>query len=84
MEQLVHAGAPEGFPWKFGRKEPKILMGTPALGDWLGKMKEVEWPLVRPRGWEYAPPLGGLQILGNNVYSNCIVGETVVDSPNIR
>jgi hypothetical protein len=54
---------------KLGKRKPVRSMFTPAFGDFLPKA--TEWPAVGPRGWEYAVPAGALEMLGNDVYSDC-------------
>jgi hypothetical protein len=55
--------------FKYGKKSPKRLMSTPALGDFLPKA--TEWPAVPAQGWESAVPSSALNVLGNDVYGDC-------------
>jgi hypothetical protein len=55
--------------FKLGKKAPKRLMSTPALGDFLPKA--TSWPAVPPQGWETAVPAASLDILGNDQYGDC-------------
>src|ERR1700679_658027 len=55
--------------FKYGKKEPKRLMSTPALGDFLPKA--TSWPSVPPQGWEAAVPADALNILGNDLWGDC-------------
>lgn len=57
------------MPFKLGKKSPKRLMSTPALGDFLDKA--TTWPAVPPTGWEYRVPTSALSILGNDLWGNC-------------
>jgi hypothetical protein len=54
---------------KLGKKAPKRLMSTPALGDFLPKA--TSWPAVPPQGWEAAVPESALNILGNDLWGDC-------------
>lgn len=49
--------------FKYGKKDPKRLMSTPSLSDFLPKA--AEWPAVPPQGWEAAVPANALSMLGN-------------------
>ena len=55
--------------FKLGKKAPKRLMSTPALGDFLPKA--TSWPAVPPQGWEAAVPASALNILGNDQWGDC-------------
>jgi hypothetical protein len=55
--------------FKLGKKAPRRLLSTPALGDFLDKA--ATWPSVAAQGWEYAIPSGGLDMLGNDQYGDC-------------
>ena len=54
---------------KLGKKAPKRLMSTPALGDFLPKA--TSWPAVPAQGWESAVPKSALNILGNDQWGDC-------------
>lgn len=57
------------MPFKFGKKAPKRLMSTPALGDFLDKA--TTWPAVPPTGWEAAVNPSTWGMLGNDQYGDC-------------
>jgi hypothetical protein len=57
--------------FKLGKKAPRRLLSTPALGDFLSKA--TTWPAVKPRGWEYAVPPAKLDILGNDTIGDCVI-----------
>jgi hypothetical protein len=54
---------------KLGKRAPKRLMKTPALGDYLPKA--TSWPAVPAQGWESAVPPAALNILGNDLWGDC-------------
>lgn len=54
---------------KLGKKKVRRSMFTPAFGDFLPRADE--WPAVSPRGWEYAVPIGALEMLGNDQFGDC-------------
>lgn len=54
---------------KLGKLPPRRLMSTPSFGDFLARRSD--WPDVAPRGWEYALPATGLDILGNDTWGDC-------------
>jgi hypothetical protein len=55
--------------FKLGKLEPKHIVSTPAFGDYLDKA--TTWPSVKAQGWEYAPDLGPMEMLGNDQYGDC-------------
>lgn len=55
--------------FKLGKRKPRRLLSTPALGDFLSKA--TTWPAVAAQGWEYAFPAAELQMLGNDQYGDC-------------
>ena len=57
--------------FKLGKLAPKRLLTTPAFGDFLDKA--TMWPLVNPRGWEYAVPPDKLDILANDELGDCVI-----------
>ena len=57
--------------FKLGKLAPRKLLSTPAFGDYLDKA--TAWPVVKPRGWEYAVPADKLEMLGNDEIGNCVI-----------
>lgn len=58
------------MPYKLGCIHKPIRLSTPALGDYLDKA--VEWPAVKPWGWEFALDPSQLAMLGNDRYGDCV------------
>lgn len=56
---------------KLGKKAPRRLFTTIALGDFLDKA--TTWPVVAAQGWEYAPVPITLDMLGNDTAGDCVV-----------
>lgn len=59
------------MPFKLGKKAVRRSLFTPALSDFLPKA--TEWPAVGPRGWEYAVPVGDIEMLGNDQWGDCVI-----------
>jgi hypothetical protein len=57
--------------FKLGKLAPKLLLSTPAFGDYIDRA--TTWPVVKPRGWEYAVPASKLDILANDVLGDCVI-----------
>lgn len=55
---------------KLGKKAVRRSLFTPALSDFMPKV--TEWPAVSPRGWEYAVPVGEIEMLGNDQWGCCV------------
>ena len=66
---IITPGSGHVPPFKLGKKAKRIRFGLPSLSDFT--LGAHSWPVVKPIGWEYAKLLGGLQLLGNDVRSNC-------------
>ena len=58
-----------------GKKAPRRLMSTPALGDFLDKA--TAWPAVPAQGWEYSPLPFTLDMLGNDVVGDCVIAAAM-------
>jgi len=69
MSLMKHPTSGEWRHVCLGRKPKRVSVKTPALGDFLDRA--ILWPSVKPVGWEYAPPAGGLQMLANDRLGDC-------------
>jgi hypothetical protein len=54
---------------KLGKLAPQRSVSTPAFGDYIDKA--TTWPAVVAQGWEYAPNLGPMEMLANDLYGDC-------------
>lgn len=52
-----------------GRKPVKRNYKMVSLSDFLPKA--ADWPAVAPRGWEYNPDIGAVEMLGNDQWGDC-------------
>jgi hypothetical protein len=58
-------------PYKLGKRPLVRKLSTPALSNFLPRA--IDWPAVKPRGWEYAPIPVPLDMLGNDTVGDCVI-----------
>jgi hypothetical protein len=62
--------------YMLGKNKPARLLTTIALGDHLD-FSSTAWPAVAAQGWEYAPVPIPLDILGNDLWGDCLVAAAM-------